>query len=47
MVFGLHAPETHTANPSLFSFRFNDLERIPKLATSSIVDAQCELIKHT
>jgi hypothetical protein len=35
MVFGLHVPETRTANPPLFSFRFNGLQKFPKLATSS------------
>jgi hypothetical protein len=46
MVFGLHALETHTANSSLFSFRFNDLERFPKLATSS-PEWEAKLSPHT
>jgi hypothetical protein len=37
MVFGLHALDTRTSRPPIFSCYFNDLQRFPTITISSVV----------
>jgi hypothetical protein len=41
MFFGPHAPREQTAQSSVFSHYFKLLERLPKLATSSLNAMEC------